>query len=81
MSCTHPSPSPQAVSVTTTPSAVILIRQCMRPVAGGVEVCVRTVRTTQQGQSVTSVPRATSPTLTAKWTVLMPAYVSGSLLN
>lgn len=71
-------PSLQAVSVTTTPSAVVLTRQCTRPVGGGVEVCVKAVCTTLLGQSVTSVPQATSQTPAAKWTILMPAYVSGS---
>lgn len=72
-------PSPQAVSATTMPSAVVLIRLCMRPVGGGVVVCVRVACTTPQGQNVTSVPQATSQTPSAKWTVLMPVYVSGSL--
>lgn len=76
-----PMPSPQAVSVTTTPSAVVLTRVCTRPVGGGVEACVRVVCTTPQGQSVTSVPQATSQIPTAKWTVLMPAYVSGSFVK
>lgn len=71
-----PVPCPQVVIVTTTPSAVDLTRRCTRPAGRGVEVCVRTVCTTPRGQSVTSVPRATSQTLTAKWTVLTPAYVS-----
>lgn len=58
-------------------SAAILTRRYMRPVDGGVEVCARAACTTQLGQSVTSVPQATSQTPTAEWTVLMPAYVSG----
>lgn len=69
------------MSVTTTPNAVALSRRCTRPVGEGVEVCVRVVCTTPQGQSVTSVLKATSQTLAAGWTVLMPAYVSGHLVK
>jgi len=72
-----PLPSPQAVSVTITPSAVILTRRSTRLAGGGVEVCVRAACTTPQGQSVTSVCRATSQTAT-EWTTPTPAYVSGS---
>lgn len=73
--------SPQDVSATTTPSAVILTQQCMRLVGGEAEVCVRTVCTTPQGQSVTGVPRATSRIPAAQWAVLMPAYVSNTALH
>lgn len=73
--CIHLS-TPQAVNVTTMHSAAILTRHYMRPVDGGVEVCARAVCTIQLGQSVSSVPQATSQTPTAEWTVLMPAYVS-----
>lgn len=73
--------SSQDVSATTTPSAVILTWQCTRPVGGEAEVCVRIVCTTPQGQSVTSVPRATSQTPAAEWTVLMPAFVSNAEIH
>lgn len=69
--------SSQDASATTTPRAVVLTRQYMRPVAGGVEASVKAVCTTPWGQSVTSVPLATSQTHAARWTVPMPAYVSG----
>lgn len=74
-------PPPQAVTVTTTPSAVVSTRLCTRPVDGGVEVCVKVVCTTPQGQNVSSVPQATSLTPTAEWTVQMPAYVSVPLVK
>lgn len=70
--------SPQDASATTTPSAVTLTPGCTRLVGGEAEVCVRTACTTPQGQSVSSVPRATSQTPAAGWTALMPAHVSSS---
>ena len=73
--------SPQAVSATTMPSAVVLTRQCTMLVGRVLEVCVRVVCTTPQGQSATSVPQATNPTPAAEWTSPTPAFVSVLLVK
>lgn len=72
---------PQVASAIAMPGDVISIRLCTKPVGGGAEECVRPACTTQQGPSVIAVSQATSQIPAAKWTALMPAYVSVSLAH
>lgn len=68
--------TPQAASVTTTPSAVVLTKLCTKPAAAGAEVCVKDVCTTPRDHIASSASRATSPIPTARWIVPMRVYVS-----